>query len=126
MNSIAIATLLGSFFVLIFLGSHISFAMITASTICMIYLGLSPMQVISALVDGVDGFTFLAIPFFILSGDIMAKGGISNRLIKLADGFVGWMRGGLAMVNVLASVFLEASQVLLPLIQPRWEVFSFQ
>ncbi len=105
MNSIAIATLLGSFFVLIFLGSHISFAMITASTICMIYLGLSPMQVISALVDGVDGFTFLAIPFFILSGDIMAKGGISNRLIKLADGFVGWMRGGLAMVNVLASVF---------------------
>ena len=57
------------------------------------------------MVGGIDGFTFLAIPFFILSGDIMAHGGISDRLILLADALIGWMRGGLAMVNILASIF---------------------
>lgn len=105
MNTTAIAILIGSFFLMIFLGVHISFAMIASSTITILYLGLSPTQMINSLVSAVDGFTFLAIPFFILSGDIMANGGISDRLILLADALVGWMRGGLAMVNVLASVF---------------------
>lgn len=102
---IAIFVLLCSFFVLLFLGAHISYAMIGSSILTFIYLHLSPLQVISSLVDGIDGFTFLAIPFFILSGDIMAHGGISDRLIKLADACVGWMRGGLAMVNIVASLF---------------------
>ena len=104
-TTIAIAILMVSFFAMIFLGFHISFSMMASATITILYLGLSPIQVINTLVDAVDGFTFLAIPFFILSGDIMAHGGISDRLILLADACVGWMRGGLAMVNVLASVF---------------------
>jgi tripartite ATP-independent transporter DctM subunit len=105
MNSIAIAILLGSFFLMIFLGVHISYAMIASSIFTFFYLQLSPVQIISSLVGGIDGFTFLAIPFFILSGDIMSSGGISDRLIKFADACVGWMRGGMAMVNILASVF---------------------
>ena len=103
--NLAILVLLVSFFVILFLGLHISYAMIGSSILTFFYLHLPPLQIVSALVDGIDGFTFLAIPFFILSGDIMARGGISDRLIKLADAFVGWMRGGMSMVNILASLF---------------------
>ncbi|MCI6888003.1 MAG: TRAP transporter large permease [Lachnospiraceae bacterium] len=105
MNTTAILLLLISFFVMIFLGFHISYAMMASAGATILYLGLSPTQIINTMVDAVDGFTFLAIPFFILSGDIMAHGGISDRLILLADALVGWMRGGLAMVNVMASIF---------------------
>ena len=103
--NLAILVVLVSFFVILFLGGHISYAMIGSSILTFFYLHLPPLQIVSALVDGIDGFTFLAIPFFILSGDIMARGGISDRLIKLADAFVGWMRGGMSMVNILASLF---------------------
>jgi len=105
MNTTAILILLVSFAVMIVIGFHISYSMMAAAALTIIYLGLSPTQIINTMVDGVDGFTFLAIPFFILSGDIMARGGISDRLILLADAMVGWMRGGLAMVNIVASIF---------------------
>lgn len=105
MNTVAIVILLGVFFALILLGGHVSYSMIVASAVTILFLGLSPTQVINTLVDGVDGFTFLAIPFFILAGDIMAHGGISDRLIMLANALVGWMRGGLAMVNIVTSFF---------------------
>ena len=105
MNTTAILILLVSFAVMIVIGFHISYSMMAAAALTILYLGLSPTQIINTMVDGVDGFTFLAIPFFILSGDIMARGGISDRLILLADAMVGWMRGGLAMVNIVASIF---------------------
>ncbi len=105
MNLTAIMLLLDLFFLIIFLSGHISYAMIASSAVTILYLGLSPTQVINTLVDAVDGFTFLAIPFFILAGDLMSHGGISERLILLADACVGWMRGGLAMVNIVASIF---------------------
>lgn len=50
-------------------------------------------------------FSFLAIPFFIFAGDIMAEGGISDRLVEVANVMVGRFRGGLAYVNVIASTF---------------------
>ena len=105
MNVTAILILMITFFALIFLGFHISYSMMGSAAVTILYLGLSPTQVVNTMVDGIDGFTFLAIPFFILSGDIMAHGGISDRLILLADALIGWMRGGLAMVNILASIF---------------------
>ena len=105
MNVTAILILMITFFALIFLGFHISYSMMASAAVTILYLGLSPTQVVNTMVDGIDGFTFLAIPFFILSGDIMAHGGISDRLILLADALIGWMRGGLAMVNILASIF---------------------
>jgi len=100
-----IAVLLISFFVLIIIGGHISYAMIGSAMLTFLVMRLDPTMVISQLVGGVNSFTFLAIPFFILSGDIMSHGGISDRLIKLANACVGWMRGGLAMVNIVASLF---------------------
>ena len=105
MNLTAIILLLGLFFLIILLSGHISYAMIASAAATILYLGLSPTQVINTLVDGIDGFTFLAIPFFILAGDLMSHGGISDRLILLANACVGWMRGGLAMVNIVASIF---------------------
>ena len=53
--------------------------------------------------DGMDDFALLAIPFFILAGGIMAEGGMAERLVNLAKVFVGFIRGGLALVNILAS-----------------------
>jgi len=47
----------------------------------------------------------MAVPFFIIAGDLMSSGGIASRLVKLADALVGWMRGGLAIVNIVASMF---------------------
>ena len=55
--------------------------------------------------DGTDDFALLAIPFFILAGGIMAEGGMAERLVNLAKVFVGFIRGGLALVNILASTF---------------------
>jgi tripartite ATP-independent transporter DctM subunit len=105
MNIPAIMILLGSFFLLIFFSVPIAYAMVSASVITFLYLGISLTTVINTMIGGINGFTFLAIPFFVLAGDIMANGGISDRLITLSRTMVGWMRGGLALVDVLASMF---------------------
>ena len=57
MNTVAIVILLGVFFALILLGGHVSYSMIVASAVTILFLGLSPTRVINTLVDGVDGFT---------------------------------------------------------------------
>jgi len=105
MNVQAILLLLGSFAILIFGGIHIAYAMIASAVFTIVFLDISLIAVVTTLIDGINGFTFLAIPFFVLAGEIMAQGGISDRLIKLSNALVGWMRGGLAMVNIIASVF---------------------
>lgn len=105
MNSPAVLLLLLSFFLLIALGGHIAFAMIAAAIVTTLYLGFPLLLVTQNIIDGINGFAFLAIPFFILAGQIMSQGGISERLVRLSNAIVGWMRGGLAMVNILASMF---------------------
>lgn len=104
-NTGAILVLFISFAVLILLGVHVAFAMVGSSIITTLYLGLPVTLVAQNMIDGINGFTFMSIPFFILAGEIMASGGISDRLIKLSNALVGWLRGGLAMVNILASMF---------------------
>ena len=63
------------------------------------------MSIVQRLVSGVNSFSLLAIPFFILSGEIMSQGGISRRLVGFANALIGRFRGGLAQVNILASMF---------------------
>lgn len=63
------------------------------------------MQVAQIMVKGVNVFSLMAVPFFIIAGELMGAGGISKRLIALSDAIVGWIRGGLAMVNIVASMF---------------------
>ena len=70
----------------------------------MIYCKIPLMTLIQNYSASINSFTLMAIPFFVLAGEIMGSGGISNRLLKTADACVGHIRGGLAHVNVLASM----------------------
>ncbi|WP_319559199.1 TRAP transporter large permease [Marispirochaeta sp.] len=101
----AILLLLGTFGTLILIGTPIAFAIGASSVITTAYMGLPLEMVAQNMVKGVNVFAFLAVPFFIIAGEIMGSGGISTRLIKLSNALVGWIRGGLAMVNIMASMF---------------------
>ena len=103
--NIAIMLLLGTFFALLIIRTPVSFALLASSLVTSIYLKIPLMSVGVQLVKGIHSFSLMAIPFFILMGEIMGQGGISNRLIQFANLFVGRMRGGLAQVNILASMF---------------------
>ena len=105
MNSTAVLILVVSFFVMLIGRVPIAFAIGISSILTTAYLGLPLMQIAQLMVKGVNVFTLMAVPFFIVAGEIMGAGGISNRLIKLADALGGWLRGGLAMVNCVDSMF---------------------
>ncbi|TDO94197.1 tripartite ATP-independent transporter DctM subunit [Halanaerobium saccharolyticum] len=100
----AIIILLGSFFLLIFLNVPIAFAMGISSVLTSYYLDIQLIMVFQRMISGLRTFTFLAVPFFILVGLIMGNSGISEKIIKFASLFIGRIKGGLAMVNVLASM----------------------
>lgn len=104
-NAVAIAVLLGSFAVMIFLRFPIAYAVGLSSVFCLLAMGNSLNAVCRLMVKGISSFSLMAVPFFITMGVLMGKGGISDKLIALANACVGWMRGGLAMVNIVASYF---------------------
>ena len=104
-QGIAITILLGSFAGLIVFRIPIAFALGISSVLTALYLELPLLLVGQRMVNGLFSFTFLAVPFFILVGNIMTAGGISDRLVKFADVLVGRFRGGLAQGNVVASTF---------------------
>ncbi|MBQ8052580.1 MAG: TRAP transporter large permease [Lachnospiraceae bacterium] len=104
-NTTAIAILIGTFLVMILLRVHIAYAVGISSTLCLLYLGIPLNNICQQMVKGLNSFSLMAVPFFILMGGIMGAGGISDKLIKLANSLVGWMHGGLAMVNIVASYF---------------------
>lgn len=97
--------LLGSMLILIALGLPIAYAIGVAALLAAWWVGIPLEAVLLKVSDGVDNFSLLAIPFFVLAGAIMAEGGIAIRLVNFANIFVGFIRGGLAMVNILASMF---------------------
>ncbi len=104
-QSMAILILLGSFFLMILLRFPIAYAVALASIFTLLYEGLPLTTVAQQMVRGISSFSMMAVPFFITMGILMGSGGISDKLIKLADSVVGWMRGGMAMVNIVASYF---------------------
>jgi tripartite ATP-independent transporter DctM subunit len=104
-DPVAITLLIGLFLILVIIKFPIAFSLAFAAFATAAYKGISLGAITQKMVSGVDSFSLLAIPFFILAGEIMGAGGISDRLVKLADVLVGRMRGGLAMVNVVASMF---------------------
>ena len=95
--------LLGSFAVLCALGVPVAYALGLAALVAALWIDIPLEAVILKISDGTDDFALLAIPFFVLAGAIMAEGGMAARLINLACIFVGFIRGGLALVNILAS-----------------------
>lgn len=101
----AVYILLGSFLLMLIIRIPIAFSLGLSTLFTALYLDLTPMVVFQQMVKGINSFSLMAIPFFIIAGEIMGQGGISDRLIKLSNLIIGWMRGGLAMVNILASMF---------------------
>ncbi len=104
-QTIAIIVLLGSFALMILLRFPIAYAVGLSSMFCLIAQGQSLNEICRLMVKGISSFSLMAVPFFITMGVLMGSGGISAKLIALADSIVGWMRGGLAMVNIVASYF---------------------
>src|SRR5688572_2031681 len=98
-----ILILIGGFTVLCLLGMPVAYALGLAAIFAALWIDLPLEAVMLKVSDGTDDFALLAIPFFILAGGIMAEGGMATRLVNLAKVFVGFIRGGLALVNILAS-----------------------
>ncbi len=110
MESTAIATLIlfVTFFGLIAMRLPITFSMIASTLAAGFYLQVPVVAIFQRMGQGVYSFSFLAIPFFILAGEIMGAGSITNKLVKVADLFVGRFIGGFVQVNILASTFFGA------------------
>ena len=105
MNPLAIALIV--FAVLMFLGMPIVFVMTFSSLVYCVAVGKIAllMVVIEKMFRGMDSFVLLAIPMFIMCGEVMNRGGITTAIVRFADLLVGRVRGGLAYVNTLASTF---------------------
>jgi tripartite ATP-independent transporter DctM subunit len=100
--------LLGTLFLLIAIGVPVAYALGLASLAGALWIDIPLDAVMLKISDGVDNFSLLAIPFFVLAGAIMAEGGMAQRLVAFAAVLVGFIRGGLALVNILASTFFGA------------------
>ncbi|NLH90191.1 MAG: TRAP transporter large permease subunit, partial [Treponema sp.] len=96
--------LMGGFVLLLLLRVPITFSLAAASIATAIYLHIPLMAIVQQMVQGVKSFSLLAIPFFIIAGEMMARGGIAEKIINLANVLVGRVRGGLGMVNVVDSM----------------------
>lgn len=99
-----LVTLLLTFFVLIALRINIGFSLIIASVVVMLIEDLPLTSVVNQMYSGIDSFTLLAVPFFMLLGRILNSGSITTRLLKVADAAVGHIPGGLGHVNVFVSM----------------------
>ena len=100
--------LFGTFFIMLFLNIPICVSLGVSSILAMIYSGDKLSVVPTNVYNGMAKFLLLAIPFFVLSGNIMAKAGISTRLVQFIDDCIGHRRGGIAIVCVVVACFFGA------------------
>lgn len=104
-SAIAILLLVGGFIALIILRVPIPIALVASTAVTMIYLDLPLMTMVQQMAKSINSFSLMAVPFFILAGEIMGAGGISDKIVDFANAIVGRFRGGLACVNCLDSMF---------------------
>jgi tripartite ATP-independent transporter DctM subunit len=97
--------LLGSFIALIVIRVPVAFSLGIASLITCLYSGIPLLPLGQRMVAALSSFPLMTIPFFVLAGHIMSEGGIAKRIVDFASVLVGRMRGGLAMVNIVGSMF---------------------
>jgi tripartite ATP-independent transporter DctM subunit len=102
---VTLTVLLGTFILLLAVGVPVAFALAAASLATLLYLGLPPDVLIIETAAGSDSTTLIAIPLFIFAGQLMLRGGMSEKLIAFAASLVGHVRGGLGQVNVLSCLF---------------------
>jgi len=103
-----IALLFAALFAMLIVGFPVAVALAASSALYILLDGRVPdVIVLHRMINGVDSFPLLAVPFFILAGNLMNTAGITNRIFDFAIALVGWMRGGLGHVNVAASVIFS-------------------
>ena len=103
------AVLFGSFALLLILSVPIGIAIGLATLVTILYSGNMPLEFLAKeMVTSVDSFPLLAVPFFILAGEIMGKGGISERLFRVANALVGNKTGGFAIATIITCMFFAA------------------
>ncbi len=97
---------IGSLFLFLFLGVPIWQVLVLCSAVLMIHsgIGIDPLIIPQAMLDGSDNYALMAIPFFIFAGEIMSAGGLSVRVVRLAQLIVGRIRGGLGYAAIFASI----------------------
>lgn len=103
-----VLVLFGSLFVGLFGGIPIAVAIGLAALIGFVYAGIDLASYAQQMYSSIDTFTLLAIPFFMLAGTLMEEGGMSKRVVRLADAMFGRLTGGLAQVQVVSSTFFAA------------------
>ena len=100
--------LLGGFLILMLIGLPVALAMATSSLLYILVTGITPdVTLAQRMIAGVESFPLLAVPFFILAGNLMNIAGVTGRIYKFAVALVGWMRGGLGHVNIIGSVIFS-------------------
>ena len=102
-DSIAAFILIGSFLLLLMLRIPVAFSLILSSIAAALFLDIRLTILIQGMFKSMDSFALLAVPFFIIAGELMGKGGISKRLVRFSKVMVGDLRGGLAYVNCITS-----------------------
>ncbi|HCL78357.1 MAG TPA: C4-dicarboxylate ABC transporter permease [Synergistaceae bacterium] len=100
--------LVGSFILLLCIGVPIALAIGASATIVVIASGFPLAMVPQTMFSGNESFALVAVPFFVLAGDILARGGISERIVAFAEATLGRIRGGLSIVSIVASMFIAA------------------
>ena len=104
-----VAVFLGSLLAAMALGVPIAYSLLLCGVALMVHLGNFDAQILAQnLIEGANSFPLLAVPFFMLAGEIMNVGGLSKRIVNLALALVGHKRGGLGYVVILAAVLMAA------------------
>ena len=97
--------LLGGFILLMVLGLPVALSMAVSSLVYILWSGVTPdVTLAQRMIAGVESFPLLAVPFFILAGNLMNIAGVTGRIYRFAVALVGWMKGGLGQVNIIGSV----------------------
>ena len=104
-STLAIIVLIGGFFLLLLIRVPISFSMLLSTIAAALIMGTNLTVLVQQMISGVNNFSLLAIPFFILMGEFMSEGGISEKIVDFATLIVGRFRGGFAYVNCVDSMF---------------------
>jgi tripartite ATP-independent transporter DctM subunit len=104
-QTVAIWILALSFCILLVLRFPVALTLVGSSVLTLWYLEIPLVVVAQQMIQGIQIYSLLAIPFFILTGQILGEGGLANRIVNLANLFVGRIRGGLALVNSVACMF---------------------
>lgn len=100
--------LFGVFLVLLVLGVPIAFAVALSAIAVLLSGDVSLLMIAQKMFASSNSFPLIAVPFFILAGDLLSKGSISRLLVEFFESFMGWLRGSLSMVSVLAGMFFAA------------------